>query len=99
MRPLRFLFPIVKKYKLSLVITVVSMLLLVGVQLLIPWIIKSMVSAATDPSGNQMSYALVTKLAVFAFLVYVAGRAPVSAQLYGTCGWVGCCGGCAQADL
>ena len=72
MQSLKFLYPYVRRHKLSLVITVISMLLLVGVQLLIPWIIKTMVGAVTNPDGNQMSYAMVTRLAVLALLVYVA---------------------------
>jgi ATP-binding cassette subfamily B protein/subfamily B ATP-binding cassette protein MsbA len=48
------------------------MLLLVGVQLLIPWIIKSMVGAITDPAGDQFTADYVTRLALLALLVYVA---------------------------
>ena len=63
MQTLRFLFVYARNYKLSLLVTVVSMLLLVGAQLLIPWIIKTMVGAVTDPEGVQFSYGLVTRLA------------------------------------
>lgn len=44
MQSLKFLYVYAKKYTGSLIITVISMLLLVGVQLLIPWIIKTIVS-------------------------------------------------------
>jgi ATP-binding cassette subfamily B protein/subfamily B ATP-binding cassette protein MsbA len=48
------------------------MLLLVGVQLLIPWIIKTMIGAMTDPVRNQLTLDDVTWLALLALLVYVA---------------------------
>lgn len=71
MEPLKFLYVYAKKYTGSLLITVISMLLLVGVQLLIPWIIKTMVDAVTNP-GRVFDAALVTRLALFALGVYVA---------------------------
>jgi ATP-binding cassette subfamily B protein len=61
-----------RNYLHSLGVTVISMLLLVGVQLLIPWIIKSMVGAITNPAGNQFTLDYVTRLALLALLVYVA---------------------------
>ena len=48
------------------------MLLLVGVQLLIPWIIKTMVGAITGTDGNILTMEKVTDLALLALLVYVA---------------------------
>ena len=48
------------------------MLLLVGVQLLIPWIIKTMVGAITGTDGNVLTMEKVTDLALLALLVYVA---------------------------
>ncbi len=48
------------------------MLLLVGVQLLIPWIIKTMVGSITGADGNVLTMEKVTDLALLALLVYVA---------------------------
>lgn len=48
------------------------MLLLVGVQLLIPWIIKTMVGAITSAGGSQLTMESVTDLALLALGVYVA---------------------------
>lgn len=72
MKPLSFLFRFARRYTGVLLITIVSMLLLVGAQLLIPWIIKTMVAAVTAPEGNQMSLATVNRLALMALGVYVA---------------------------
>jgi len=72
MKPIKFLLIYAKNYTGSLTVTIVSMLLLVGVQLLIPWIIKTMVSAVTDPTAEQISMALITRLALLALAVYIA---------------------------
>tara|TARA_Y100001933_G_scaffold264669_1_gene331660 strand:+ start:352 stop:2079 length:1728 start_codon:yes stop_codon:yes gene_type:complete len=48
------------------------MLLLVGVQLLIPWILKTMVGAITGADGKVLTMEKVTDLALLALLVYVA---------------------------
>ncbi|GIV78140.1 ABC transporter ATP-binding protein/permease [Litorilinea aerophila] len=72
MKPLRFLFLYARNYTGSLIITVISMLLLVGVQLLIPWIIKTMVGAVTNADSDPISQALITRLALLALAVYIA---------------------------
>ena len=72
MKQIKFLLIYAKNYTGSLVLTVISMLLLVGVQLFIPWIIKTMIGAVTNLGGEQMSMALVTRLALLALAVYVA---------------------------
>ncbi|MBX3012450.1 MAG: ABC transporter ATP-binding protein [Caldilineaceae bacterium] len=71
MHQLKFLYVYAKKYTGSLIVTIISMLLLVGVQLLIPWIIKTMVGAVTNANAVFDS-ALVTRLALFALAVYIA---------------------------
>lgn len=71
MRPLYFLFNYARNYRLTLVVTVISMLLLVGAQLTIPWIIRTMIDAVTNTSEG-ISYGLVTQLALLALGVYVA---------------------------
>jgi ATP-binding cassette subfamily B protein/subfamily B ATP-binding cassette protein MsbA len=71
-KPLKFLFKYVRNYTRVLVITIASMLLLVGVQLLIPWIIKTMVGAITRPVEGQFTLDNVTRLALLALLVYIA---------------------------
>lgn len=74
MKQLRYLFVFAQNYKGVLAITVVSMLLLVGVQLLIPWIIRTMIGAITG-TGEALSLDLVTRLALLALGVYLARAA------------------------
>lgn len=71
MKPLGFLFLYARNYRLTLFITVLSMLLLVGAQLAIPWIVRTMIDAVTD-SADGMSYSLVTQLALMALAIYIA---------------------------
>jgi len=75
MQPLKFLFIYARNYTGVLLVTVVSMLCLVGAQLLVPWIIRSMIAAVTSLEGNTMSLPFVTRLALLALAVYVAKAA------------------------
>jgi ATP-binding cassette subfamily B protein/subfamily B ATP-binding cassette protein MsbA len=72
LKPLHFLFGYARRYTWSLIVTVIAMLLLVAAQLVIPWIIKTMVAAVTGAEGSTISYAQVTRLALLALGVYVA---------------------------
>jgi len=74
MGTLRFLFRYARKYYGPLAVTVVSMTLLVGVQLLAPWIIKTMIAAVKDQASGQASVDLVSRLALMALVIFL-GRA------------------------
>ena len=52
MQPLKIVLMFARNYKTALVVTVLSMLLLVSVRLLIPWMIKLMISAVTAPGAG-----------------------------------------------
>ncbi len=71
MKSLRFALRLGKRYSFSLIVTMISMLLLVGVQLLAPWIVKTMVAAVTDPRLQPEALDTVTRLALLALGVYV----------------------------
>jgi len=71
MRNLRFLPKYAKRYVGPLVFTVVSMFLLVGVQLIVPWIVRTMVATVTDPAAGREAAGSITRLAVLALGVYV----------------------------
>jgi len=71
MKPFQLIFRYARRYKLTLTITAVSMLALVGVQLLIPWIIKTLVAAVTDPTATEDVMGLVRTLTLAALGVYV----------------------------
>ncbi len=71
MKTIPFVLKYARNYVRSLSITVVSMFLLVGVQLLVPWIIKTMIAEVTDQAPGEASTDLVTRLALLALLVFV----------------------------
>jgi ATP-binding cassette, subfamily B, bacterial len=72
LRSLRFVMRYMRKYRGMLFLTVISMLLLVGVQLLAPWLVKTMISTVTDAQAIQTGLSRVTQLAIFALLAYAA---------------------------
>ena len=72
MKPFKLIFLYAHNYVTELTITALSMLALVGVQLLIPWIIRTLVAAITDPSSTLDVMNLVTKLTIVALAVYIA---------------------------
>ncbi|HNR24155.1 MAG TPA: ABC transporter ATP-binding protein [Candidatus Bipolaricaulis anaerobius] len=71
MKGLAWVFQYAKRYRLSLVLTVASMLVLVGVQLVAPWIVRTMVAAVTDPGAGPEALTLVARLALLALAVYI----------------------------
>lgn len=71
MKSLIFVFQSTRKYAGVLTLTIISMLLLVGVQLLAPWLVKTMVEIVTNPVGAQIDLARITQLALLALLVYL----------------------------
>jgi ATP-binding cassette subfamily B protein len=71
MKAFRFLLKYAKRYTAALTLTVVSMILLVGVQLVAPWIVRTMIAAVTAPDAEQASMALISRLALRALVIYV----------------------------
>jgi ATP-binding cassette subfamily B protein len=71
MKALRFLLQYAKNYTTPLTITIVSMILLVGAQLVAPWIVRTMIAAVTAPDAGQASMALVARMALLALVVYL----------------------------
>lgn len=78
-----------RKYWLYLCITVISMLLLVGVQLLVPWIIKLLIGLVTSGSVNAESIRQITVLSVVALVVFIlrAGLQFLRSYMAHVAGW------------
>jgi ATP-binding cassette subfamily B protein/subfamily B ATP-binding cassette protein MsbA len=89
MKTLKFLLGYAKDYLGSLSLAVVSMILLVGVQLLAPWIIRAIIAAVKDQAGGRESMDLVTRLALLALVVYVvrAGLQFLRSYMAHVAGW------------
>jgi ATP-binding cassette subfamily B protein len=71
MKPFRLIFRYTRNYKLQLVVTVISMLLLVGFQLLVPWIIKILIDNVTTSTGESQSMELITTLTLAVFGIFI----------------------------
>ncbi len=70
MQPFRLIFKYTRRYKLQLAITMISMLLLVGVQLLVPWIIKTLIEQVTAGQGTQIAR-LITTLSLLGLGIFI----------------------------
>lgn len=68
----RTLFRFSLPYRSPLLITVVSMVLLVGVQLFSPWFIRALIAAVRTGETEALSSGLITRLALFALAIYAA---------------------------
>lgn len=72
MKPFQLIFNYARKYKLPLIVTAISMLALVGAQLMIPWIVKLLVSEITAPDVTLDAMNYITKLTVIVLIVFIA---------------------------
>jgi len=88
-KSLKFVFKYARSYAGRLGLTVVSMLLLVGVQLLAPWIVRSMVAAITDPAAGSEVLGFIARLALMALGIYVVrgGLQFVRSYMAHVAGW------------
>ncbi len=68
----RTLFRFSLPYRRPLLITVFSMVLLVGVQLFAPWFIRALIAAVRTGETEALSSGLITRLALFALAIYAA---------------------------
>ncbi len=89
MKPFQLIFAYARKYNLALFFTSISMLVLVGAQLLIPWIVKILVGAVTAPGVTMDVMGLVTQLTIIMLMVFVAraGLQFVRSYLAHLAGW------------
>jgi len=71
LKSFRFVFGFLRKYASVLIVTILSMLLLVGVQLLTPWLVKQMIAIVTNPALKAEDMQQITNLALLALGAYV----------------------------
>jgi ATP-binding cassette subfamily B protein/subfamily B ATP-binding cassette protein MsbA len=70
MQPFRLIFKYARRYTLQLTITMIAMLLLVGVQLMVPWIIKTLIEHVTSGQATQTAQ-LVTTLSLLGLGIFI----------------------------
>jgi ATP-binding cassette subfamily B protein len=71
-KPFQLIFNYARLYKFALIVTTISMLALVGLQLLIPWAIKLLVDQITAPGASMADMTYVTRLTVIVLIVFIA---------------------------
>jgi len=86
---LRSFLPFARPYRVPLILTVLSMTLLVGVQLVAPLLIKRLIETVTAGEVSPSAYRLVTQLALIALGIYLAraGLEFVRSYMAHVAGW------------
>jgi ATP-binding cassette subfamily B protein/subfamily B ATP-binding cassette protein MsbA len=69
---MKLLLRFAKKYAWALTITVVSMLVLVGAQLVIPWLIRTLIELVTEQQLTQETMNTVSRLTLIALVTFLA---------------------------
>ncbi len=89
MKSLGFVFKYAARYKGALALTVTSMLLLVGIQLLAPWLVRNMIATVTDPAAGPEAVDIVAGLALVALLIYLlrGGMQFIRSYMAHVAGW------------
>ena len=72
MKPFQLIFLYPRRYRWALIVTALSMIALVAVQLLVPWIVKLLIAAVTAPDASLAAMDYITRLALIVLLVYIA---------------------------
>lgn len=87
--PLRLVLHYARNYTLPLTLTIVSMVLLIGAQLVIPWIIRTLVAAVTEGELSAATLPLITRLTLLALGVYLvrAGLQFLRSYMAHVAGW------------
>ncbi|HEY9077864.1 MAG TPA: ABC transporter ATP-binding protein [Anaerolineaceae bacterium] len=91
MKSLRIVFKYAQTYIPALGLTLLAMVLLVGVQLVIPWIIKTLIATVTDPAKvlSEQAFSLIFQLTLLALGIYIvrAGLQFVRSYMAHVAGW------------
>lgn len=89
MKPFQLISRYARRYIRPLALTTLSMLLLVGVQLLIPWIVKTLITMVTAETPAPDTVTTITRLSLLALVVYLAraGLQFVRSYMAHVAGW------------
>jgi ATP-binding cassette subfamily B protein/subfamily B ATP-binding cassette protein MsbA len=71
-KPFTLLGKLAKKYSNMIFLTTLTMLGLVGAQLIIPWIIRQLIDRLTTQPLNQGTIDFITRISVIALIIFVA---------------------------
>lgn len=79
---LKFLLEYSRRYIGPLILAVTSMVLLVGVQLAAPWIVRTMIATLQEQGGNSQALRTIAWLALAALAIYLARAGLVFVRSY-----------------
>jgi ATP-binding cassette, subfamily B, bacterial len=71
LKPFQLVFRFARSYKMALALTITSMLLLVGAQLVIPWVIKVLITTVTDGSAAGPAQTIIIQLSLAVLGIYI----------------------------
>ena len=69
---MKLLLRFAKKYTWALIITIISMLVLVGAQLLIPWLVRTLINLVTEGQFSPDTMETITRLTLIALATFLA---------------------------
>ena len=72
MKPFALLGKLARKYSTMIILTTLTMLGLVGAQLLIPWIIRHLIDRLTTQPLDQGTIDFITRISLIALVVFIA---------------------------
>ena len=72
MKPYALLGKLARKYSTMIILTTLTMLGLVGAQLLIPWIIRQLIDRLTTQPLDQGTIDFITRISLIALVVFIA---------------------------
>jgi len=88
-KPVHLVLQYARKYAWELALTVISMVLLIGAQLVIPWIVKELIASVTEEPITPATLQLITRLTLIGLVVYLlrAGLQFVRSYMAHVAGW------------
>jgi len=89
LKPIKIVLSYARRYTRILSITVIAMMLLVGVQLLVPLIIKNLLGILSDNGASADTLRIITQLALLALVIFIvrAGLSFVKSYYSHIAGW------------
>jgi len=89
LKTLKFVFGYARNYVRPLGIAILSMIALVGVQLLAPWVVRTLIAIVKDQGFSEASIGQVSRLSVALLVVYLlrAGLQFLSSYMAHVAGW------------
>ena len=89
MKPIGLVLTYARRYSRVLIITITAMITLVGTGLLIPWVIKNLLTALASGESTEQMLSTVTQLSVLVLAVFIAraGLSFVTGYFSHIAGW------------